>query len=59
VNYIWTRFLFSHEKLNRLAEGDPDVLIEAGVVKHDRLKKEQLSKSELEIAAHKQGFRRP
>jgi uncharacterized membrane protein YcaP (DUF421 family) len=56
VNYIWTRFLFSHEKLNRLAEGDPDVLIEAGVVKHDRLKKEQLSKSELEIAAHKQGF---
>jgi uncharacterized membrane protein YcaP (DUF421 family) len=56
VNYIWTRFLFAHEKLNRLAEGDPDVLIEGGVIKHDRLKKEQLSKSELEIAAHKQGF---
>ena len=56
VNYIWTRFLFSHEKLNRLAEGDADVLIEGGVIKPDRLKKEQLLRSELEIAAHKQGF---
>jgi uncharacterized membrane protein YcaP (DUF421 family) len=56
VNYIWTRFLFSHEKLNRLAEGDADVLIDGGVIKPDRLKKEQLSRSELEIAAHKQGF---
>jgi uncharacterized membrane protein YcaP (DUF421 family) len=56
VNYIWTRFLFAHEKLDRLAEGDPDVLIEGGVIKHDRLKKEQILRSELEIAAHKQGF---
>ena len=56
VNYIWTRFLFSHERLNRLAEGDPDVLIDGGVINPDRLKKEQLLRSELEIAAHKQGF---
>ena len=56
VNYIWTRFLFAHEKLDRLAEGDPDVLIEGGEIKHDRLKKEQILRSELEIAAHKQGF---
>jgi len=56
VNYIWTRFLFSHEKLNRLAEGDPDVLIDGGEIKADRMKREQLSRSELEIAAHKQGF---
>lgn len=56
VNYIWTRFLFAHEKLGRLAEGDPDVLIEGGVINNDRLKKEQISRSELEIAAHKQGF---
>ena len=56
MNYIWTRFLFSHEKLNRLAEGDADVLIDGGVIKPDRLKKEQLLRSELEIAAHKQGF---
>ena len=56
LNHIWTRFLFAHEKLDRLAEGDPDVLIEGGVIKLDRLKKEQISRSELEIAAHKQGF---
>src|SRR5262245_44400544 len=35
VNYIWTRFLFSHEKLNRLAEGDADVLIDGGVINSD------------------------
>jgi uncharacterized membrane protein YcaP (DUF421 family) len=56
VNHIWTRFLFSHEKIDRLAEGDADVLIDSGVIKSDRLKKEQITPSELEIAAHKQGF---
>src|SRR5438445_5319267 len=28
VNYVVVRFLFNHEKLDRLVEGDPDVLIE-------------------------------
>src|SRR5882672_8367536 len=36
VNYIVVRFLYSHEKLDRLIEGDPDVLIENGVVQMDR-----------------------
>jgi uncharacterized membrane protein YcaP (DUF421 family) len=56
VNYIWTRLLFKHQKLNRLVEGEPDVLIEGGQIKHDRLKKEQLTLAELEIAGNKQGF---
>jgi uncharacterized membrane protein YcaP (DUF421 family) len=56
VNYIWTRFLFAHEKFGRLAEGDRDVLIEDGVIKHDRLKGELITLPELETAAHKQGF---
>ena len=56
VNYIWTRILFTHEKLSRLAEGDPDVLIEDGIIKQDRLKEEQITLHELETAAHKQGF---
>src|SRR5690348_3702047 len=29
VNYMVVRFLFNHENLDRLVEGDPDVLIEA------------------------------
>ena len=56
VNYAVVRFLFDHEKLDRLVEGDADVLIENGVVNTDRLRKELITRAELESAAHKQGF---
>jgi uncharacterized membrane protein YcaP (DUF421 family) len=56
VNYFVVRFLFKHQKLDRLVEGDPDVLIEGGQIKHKRLKKELITLTELESAAHKQGF---
>ncbi len=56
VNYFVVRFLFKHRKLDRLIEGDPDVLLEGGQIKHDRLKKELITLTELESAAHKQGF---
>ena len=56
VNYFVIRFLFAHEKLEKIVEGDSDVLIEAGIIKEDRLKKELLTKAELETAAHRQGF---
>jgi len=56
LNYVMVRFLFSHERLDRVVEGDPDALIEHGVLKEDRLKRELLTKTELEIAAHRQGF---
>lgn len=56
VNYIVVRFLFKHQRIDRLVEGDSDVLIEGGQIKHDRLKKELITLTELESAAHKQGF---
>jgi uncharacterized membrane protein YcaP (DUF421 family) len=56
VNYVVVRFLFKHPQLDRLVEGDSDVLIEGGQIKHDRLKKELITLTELESAAHKQGF---
>jgi uncharacterized membrane protein YcaP (DUF421 family) len=56
LNHFVVKYLYNHEGLDRLIEGDPDVLIEAGKVKLDRLKEELLSVSELETAAHKQGF---
>jgi len=56
VNYAMVRFLFSHERLDRIVEGNPDALIEGGVLKEDRLKRELLTKAELETAAHRQGF---
>src|SRR5437868_12381183 len=56
VNYIVVRFLYSHEKLDRIIEGAPEPLIENGCLCHDQLKKELITVSELEEAAHKQGF---
>ncbi len=56
VNYVVVRFLFSHEKLDRLVEGDSDTLIEKGKINEGRLKKELLTRTELETAAHRQGF---
>lgn len=56
VNYLVVRFLFRHEKLDRLVEGEATVLIEGGKILADTLMKEGLSRQELEVAAHKQGF---
>ena len=56
VNHVVVRYLYSHERMDRLVEGDPDVLIENGVIKPDRLKKELITLVELQTAAHKQGF---
>src|SRR6266568_4025529 len=53
VNYFVVRFLFKHEKLERLVEGNADVLIENGEIKHDRLRKELITLPELEMAVHK------
>src|SRR5438876_10560086 len=56
VNYMVVRFLYSHEKLDRIIDGSPDMLIDNGVVQMDRLKKELITQNELQAAAHKQGF---
>jgi len=56
LNYFVVRFLFSHEKIDRAVEGDATTLIEHGEILNDRLEKELITKSELEAAAHKQGF---
>jgi uncharacterized membrane protein YcaP (DUF421 family) len=56
VNYIVVRFLYSHEKLDHLIEGDAELLIENGKLRQDFLKKELITVTELEEAAHKQGF---
>jgi uncharacterized membrane protein YcaP (DUF421 family) len=50
------RFLYDHQKIDRVIEGDADVLIENGKVLHNRLKKELITIEALEAAAHRQGF---
>jgi uncharacterized membrane protein YcaP (DUF421 family) len=56
LNYVVVRFLYSHQRLDRLIEGDPQLLMENGKLRHDRLKRELITVAELEEAAHKQGF---
>ena len=56
INALMVRFLYSHERLERLVEGEPDLLIEDGKINLARLKKELITRAELEVAAHRQGF---
>jgi uncharacterized membrane protein YcaP (DUF421 family) len=57
VNYLVVRFLFGHEKLDRIVEGQPDVLIDNGKIRTERLGEELITLPELEAAARRQGFR--
>jgi uncharacterized membrane protein YcaP (DUF421 family) len=56
VNYALVRFLWGHERLDRLIEGEADVLVSDGQVRMDRLEKELITLAELEAAARKQGI---
>jgi uncharacterized membrane protein YcaP (DUF421 family) len=56
VNHFVVRYLYGHKGLERVVEGDPDILIENGVIKTERLHKELITLNELTAAAHKQGF---
>jgi uncharacterized membrane protein YcaP (DUF421 family) len=56
VNYVVVRSLYGHSKIERIIEGNEDVLIEKGKVLQERLKKELIPLPELEAAAHRQGF---
>src|ERR1700730_18892335 len=56
VNYLVVRFLYRHEKLDRLVEGEPCFLIQNGQILQQRLMQEVLTRQELEAAAHKQGY---
>ena len=58
VNHAVVRYLYGHESLERLVEGDADVLIDEGEIQVDRLRKELITEGELLSAARKQGFQR-
>ena len=56
VNYLVVRFLYSHERLDRVVECRPEVLIENGTLRMAQLGKDLITLAELEAAAHRQGF---
>ncbi|MFL6277873.1 MAG: DUF421 domain-containing protein [Blastocatellia bacterium] len=56
VNYVVVRFFYTHTRLDRMIEGDADVLIDNGQINEARCKKELITRAELEAAARRQGF---
>lgn len=56
LNSVVVRFLYRHERLDRLVEGDACQLMENGQVNTARLQHEMITLAELETAARKQGF---
>ncbi len=56
VNHFVVRFLYGHEKIDRIVEGDAVTLVEHGEILEQCLARELVTKTELESAAHKQGF---
>jgi uncharacterized membrane protein YcaP (DUF421 family) len=55
-NLVVVRFLYRHEKIDRIIEGGATVLVENGCVIKDALDRELITVPELEAAAHRQGF---
>ena len=58
VNHVVVRLVYGHDRLERLVQGSPTVLMEHGALCEDRLEQELITREELEMAAHKQGFAR-
>lgn len=56
LNYAVVRFLFTHERFERLVEGEADLLLENGEIRRDGLKRNLITRPDLEGAAHRQGF---
>jgi len=56
ANYFLVRFIFKHRRLDQVFEGRPATLIEGGRILERGLAKELLTKSELLMVAHRQGF---
>jgi uncharacterized membrane protein YcaP (DUF421 family) len=55
-NFAVVRFLYQHEKIDRIIEGDAIVLVENGCVVKEALDRELITVPELESVAHRQGF---
>lgn len=56
INWLVVRYLYMHPSIARWLEGDADVLIEGGKLHDARLKRELITRGELEAAARRQGI---
>lgn len=56
INYAMVRFLYRHPTLDKLAEGEGDILIRDGVIQDVAMNHELITLPELESAARRQGI---
>jgi uncharacterized membrane protein YcaP (DUF421 family) len=56
LNWLVVRYLYRHPVIERLLEGDVDVLIDGGELQQTRLERELITRDELEAAARRQGI---
>jgi uncharacterized membrane protein YcaP (DUF421 family) len=56
INWFVVRYLYTHPRIARMVEGDPDLLIRNGKLRADHLKRELITPEELESAARRQGI---
>ena len=56
LNYVVVRFLYRHERIERLVEGDSVTLVENGALQHPSCAREFITVEELESAARRQGL---
>ncbi len=56
LNYLVVRFIYSNQKAEKVLEGGEDILIDHGQLQEKVMKREMISMTDLEIAAHKQGY---
>jgi uncharacterized membrane protein YcaP (DUF421 family) len=56
VNYLVVRFLYSHERIEEIVEGAPDMLIRNGEVQEANCQRELITVNALAAAAHRQGI---
>jgi len=55
-NFGVVRFLYHHEKIDRIIEGDAILLVDNGCVVKEALDRELITVPELESVSHRQGF---
>jgi uncharacterized membrane protein YcaP (DUF421 family) len=56
MNYVVVRFVSRNKQAEELLEGSEDILIKDGLLQTAILDREVITQTELEIAAHRQGF---
>jgi uncharacterized membrane protein YcaP (DUF421 family) len=56
VNYLIVRLVYRSPALQRIFEGEPEVLVRHGHIRRHKLERELITPEELEAAAHRQGI---